>query len=185
MNLKARLLPTPLPLSLLDFQALVKFLMPWATGSDMPLNVGACGADAVDGLVNDFAPRLGSCTGAAAGRLKAAGAAELVVIAVSEGAVLTAVAEAATSWLGAVIGWMVSTVAGGAGATSWPPGSSKSVRWVTFFTSTTLPRVRTSTKCSATEMVKNRERPSRSMKAPSQFPRVCPKEKAAIRGTRS
>ena len=74
-------------------------------GSDIPLKVGVFGAELAAGAVNSRATLGIICAGAAAGRLNAAGAVEFVVMAVSEGALLVAVAVAVTSWLGAVIGW--------------------------------------------------------------------------------
>ena len=62
-------------------------------------------------------------------------------------------------------GWIWSSCAAGGGATNWPPESSKSLRGGICRTSTTVPNVSTNKKCSATEIVKNRERLSRVMNA--------------------
>ena len=106
----------------------------------------------------------------------------LVEITESDGALDAAVAALA-SWVGWSSGWMDSAGAGGGGASMLPvPGSSKSVCGADCRTSTTLPKTSTKTKCSATLIVKNRDRPNRLMKARTAGCRGARKEKAAMGG---
>ena len=73
---------------------------------------------------------------------------------------------------------------GAARSTRLPPALSVEIRALRRLlrTSTTLPKVSTKTKCSATEIVKKRDRPSRPMKARNAGCRGSRKEKAAMEG---
>ena len=105
---------------------------------------------------------LGALVMMALGTLKAALVRPVVWITESDGALAAAAmaVEALMSCVGCSSGWMDSGGASGAGATRLWPGSSKSVCGADDCTSTTLPKVSTKMKCSATLIVKKRERPN-------------------------